>query len=57
LGDSVEVHRHLVGALARLGVVFAFVLAMGVDAIIDLLSPAATPAAEIASVQEEGEGE
>lgn len=57
LGDSVEVHRHLVGALARLGVVFAFVLAMGVDAIIDLLSPAATSAAEIASVQEEGEGE
>lgn len=47
LGDSVEVHRHLVGALARLGVVFAFVLSMGVDAIIDLMSPSdvtATPA-------------
>ena len=49
LGDSVEVQRHLVGAIARLGLLLVMIVSSGVDEIVHPGEPAAGPAAEPAA--------
>lgn len=57
LGDSVEVHRHMIGVLARSGVVMAFIIGIGGDAVMELLRRLAVqPADAETAATDSGDG-